>query len=55
MNCSDRTVKRLIKLLYENKFIIINSGKTVTTNEYYFPYEFFFNKDKEKAKSAIKR
>lgn len=42
LKVSDSTVKRAIKKLEDNDFLIINSGTRGVSNNYYFPQEPFF-------------
>ena len=42
LHISASTVKRRIKVLYENGFIDINSGTKGIANSYYFPLESFY-------------
>lgn len=41
-HCSVRGVKSAITFLETNKFLIINSGYKGTSNNYYFPKEWFY-------------
>jgi DNA-binding transcriptional regulator YhcF (GntR family) len=45
-NASTDTIKRKIKLLKDNGFLSVNSGKQGISNNYYFPCEDFYKKFK---------
>lgn len=52
---SKKTVSTLLKKLYDEGYVIINSGKKHEANQYWFPYENSFDHEDEKMLNAFRR
>lgn len=54
-NLSERTITRYLTQLYENQFIVIESGMFNKANTYYFPLEDIYTKEEREHFMNIER